>query len=84
MSSKSHEENDVGQILKASGIEGQRLEHNEPGSREALMEQAQALLIALESPLESVFGFTLAEVSYPVFNLSILTIGLTARSQFRC
>ena len=60
--SKTYDADAVKQILKDIATAGQRLEQNEPGSNETLLEQAKALVLLLESPLESIYGFMLAEV----------------------
>ena len=60
--SKTYDANAVKQILDDISTAGQRLEQNEPGSHETLLEQAKALMIALESPVESVYGLLIAEV----------------------
>ena len=60
--SKTYDEDAVKKTLAAISIEGQRLEHNEQGSSEALLEQARNLVSELESPLESIYAFMLAEV----------------------
>ena len=63
MPSKTYDADAVKQILKDISTAGQRLEQNEPGSQETLLEQAKALVFSLESPLESIYGFLLAEVT---------------------
>ena len=62
MDSESHNDDSVRHIIQSISDEGRRLEQNEPGSREALMESARSLLRVLESPIENIFNFILAEV----------------------
>ena len=59
---KTDDADTVQQILREISTAGQRLGQNEPGSKETLLEQARALVLALESPLESIYSFMLAEV----------------------
>lgn len=60
--SKTYDADAVKQILKDISTGGQRLEQNEPGSHETLLEQARRLVVALESPVESIYGLLIAEV----------------------
>ena len=58
----THDTDVVRQLLNAVSTEGQNLEQCVPGSHEALLGQARALVTALEDPMESIFEFTFGEV----------------------
>ena len=60
--SKTYDANAVQQILQDISTAGHRLKQNEPGSHEALLDQARTLVIALESPVESIYSLLIAEV----------------------
>lgn len=60
--SKANHASAVPQILEHISAAGQGFEQNKPGSHETLLEQARALVAALESPLETIYGFMLSEV----------------------
>ena len=66
MANLSHDDDGVRRILQSISDEGRKLEQNEPGSRETLIEQARNLITALESPLENIFHFILGEVGGPL------------------
>lgn len=80
MPSKTHDADAVRRILRAISTEGQRLEQSEPGSHEALLEQARALVTELESPLETIYGFMLAEVINLLLREATLMTRGTAQS----
>lgn len=50
-------------LVKAISLEGQTVDSNDPQSCQALLTKARALVSILESPLETIFGFTMGEVS---------------------
>ena len=62
--SRIHEDDSVKEILREISLEGERLQYGEVGSRESLLKQARNPVLALESPLESIYAFMLAEVFY--------------------
>ncbi|KAL9620723.1 MAG: hypothetical protein Q9160_004736 [Pyrenula sp. 1 TL-2023] len=53
----------ISDLVKAITAEEQKLEKNEVGSKEALLEKARSLVAELESPLEVIYGCILAEPS---------------------
>ena len=61
--SQTYDASAVKQIVNNISTAGQRLEQKEPGSHETLLDQARALVIALESPVESIYGLLIAEVT---------------------
>lgn len=73
---------DVQKILDDIAIEGQKLGGNDDNAQRALLARARDLVAALDSPIENIYGYMLAEVRVTTQKRlhRILTSGMKAKS----
>lgn len=58
-----YQDTGIQKILDDIAREGQKFGRNEVGAQGALLARARDLVTALESPIENIYGYMLAEVS---------------------